>query len=52
MAWGEKVSTIGKLEMVEIGKCYMIEQVSSLEKILLVTIFYSILHAPMCSGEP
>ena len=42
MAWGEIVSTIGKPEMVKIGKCYLIEQVSSLEKILLVTIFYSI----------
>ena len=39
---GEIVSTISKPEMVKIGKCYLIEQVSSLEKILLVTIFFSI----------
>ena len=37
MAWGKIVSTIGKPEMVKIGKCYLIEQVSSLENI-----FYSI----------
>ncbi len=51
---GEIVSTFGKPELVKIGKCDLIEQVSSLDSYSYLTYSYFLfqfLHAPMCPGE-